>query len=65
MANGQRASMIANSCGVDYWQKRRGLSLNMFSKSSRPGVNKKTKRFTHKIERKYDKKFCVEELNNN
>ena len=63
MANGQRASILANSCGVDYWQKRRGIKFNMPPKSHRSGVNKKTKRFTHKIERIYDKNLCLKELN--
>lgn len=63
MANGQRASMIAQHCGLEYWKKRRGIKINMYPVSDKPGANKWYKRYTHKRERQFDKNLINEELN--
>lgn len=47
--------------GLEYYQKRRGLKLNMIPVSHRPGINKKNKRRTHKIERRFDKLLVKKE----
>jgi hypothetical protein len=62
MANGKRASMLANICGKDYYNKRRGVKLNMHPVSCKPGKNKWFKRYTHKRERVFDKLLIVKEL---
>jgi hypothetical protein len=54
MPKGERAERIHNNAGKDYYKKRGFLNKCwgwMKSISNRAGVNKKTKRLTHKSER--------------
>lgn len=63
MAHGQRASRINGHIGKEYFQKRRGMKCNcLHSVSDRPGTNKLYKRYTHKLERIYDKNLIKKEL---
>lgn len=63
MAQGERASMLANCRGKDYFKKRGFMFVcwgKLSSVSHRSGTNKLTKRYTNKSERQQVRRYLHE-----